>query len=327
MTARLPSPGSDDGTWGTILNDFLNQAHNPDGTIKDVGVVAAKADDNTVIHNAGNETIAGTKTFNSSPVVPTPTLGSQSANKTYVDSTVSSGAPDATTTTKGIVQLTNDLGGTATAPTVPGLATKADDSAVVHKANAETIAGVKTFSSAPIVPTPTVSTETANKGYVDGVASSGSTPDADATTKGKLQLAGDLSGTATSPTVAKVNGVTLPGTAPSAAGQVLTATSASATSWATPAAGVMLDSTSADIAPLGTQAAGSTGKAADAGHVHTMPRLDQAATPTSDISFNSHKAINVADPTIAQDAATKAYVDNQVTSIAPPPMLQPLQRA
>lgn len=33
--------------------------------------------------------------------------------------------PDASATTKGVVQLTGDLGGTATAPTVPGLSTKA----------------------------------------------------------------------------------------------------------------------------------------------------------------------------------------------------------
>lgn len=32
--ARLPVPGSDSGTWGTILNDFLGQAHNSDGTLK-----------------------------------------------------------------------------------------------------------------------------------------------------------------------------------------------------------------------------------------------------------------------------------------------------
>ena len=35
--------------------------------------------------------------------------------------------PDATTTTKGILQLAGDLGGTATAPTVPGLEDKADE--------------------------------------------------------------------------------------------------------------------------------------------------------------------------------------------------------
>lgn len=32
--SRLPSPGSDDGTWGNILNDFLGVEHNPDGTLK-----------------------------------------------------------------------------------------------------------------------------------------------------------------------------------------------------------------------------------------------------------------------------------------------------
>jgi hypothetical protein len=32
--ARLPQPGGDDGNWGNILNDFLAQAHNADGSLK-----------------------------------------------------------------------------------------------------------------------------------------------------------------------------------------------------------------------------------------------------------------------------------------------------
>jgi hypothetical protein len=32
--ARLPIPGGDKGSWGSILNDFLNTAHNSDGTLK-----------------------------------------------------------------------------------------------------------------------------------------------------------------------------------------------------------------------------------------------------------------------------------------------------
>jgi hypothetical protein len=32
--ARLPVPGADKGSWGNILNDFLNTAHNDDGTLK-----------------------------------------------------------------------------------------------------------------------------------------------------------------------------------------------------------------------------------------------------------------------------------------------------
>src|SRR5579884_4251649 len=41
--SRLPTPGSDDGTWGNILNDYLSQSLNTDGTLKDTAVTAAGA--------------------------------------------------------------------------------------------------------------------------------------------------------------------------------------------------------------------------------------------------------------------------------------------
>jgi len=84
--ARLPQPGSDTDTWGNVLNDFLSVEHNSDGSLKSTGSLAAKADDTTVVHNIGNETVAGIKTFTSSPVVPTPASSNQAASKTYVDS-------------------------------------------------------------------------------------------------------------------------------------------------------------------------------------------------------------------------------------------------
>jgi len=49
---------------------------------------------------------------------------SQKAVKTYVDATVASCAPDATDSSKGLIQLTGDLAGTLDNPTVPGLADK-----------------------------------------------------------------------------------------------------------------------------------------------------------------------------------------------------------
>jgi hypothetical protein len=143
--ARLPVPGSDNNTWGVILNDYLSASHNADGTIKDIGVIAQKY----VKPPAG---------------IPEADLDSN------VQTKLSTGAgADATTTTKGSIQLAGDLSGTATAPTVPGLAAKADDNAVVHTAGDESIADVKTFSSSPVVPLPTVGPQATNKSYVDGI--------------------------------------------------------------------------------------------------------------------------------------------------------------
>jgi hypothetical protein len=123
--SRLPTPGADSGTWGQILNDFLTTSLNEDGSLKSSAVTASGAAQNDdVVHNTGGETINGLKTFTTGPVVPTPDSGTKAANKAYVDASVSAGAPDASPSVKGILQLSGDLGGTATAPTVPGLASK-----------------------------------------------------------------------------------------------------------------------------------------------------------------------------------------------------------
>jgi hypothetical protein len=101
------------------------------------------------------------------------------------------------------------------------------------------------------------------KVYVDASVVSGA-PDATTTTKGKIQLAGDLAGTAALPVVA-------------------------------------------------TGAIGTT-KLADAAVTNT--KLDKGNIPLSGFSaaaaavdLGSNKLVNVTDPTAAQDAATKNYVD------------------
>lgn len=220
--SRLPQPGGDAGAWGTILNDFLATAHNTDGSLKNNVVQPAML-------NAGNP--------NSGQV-----LSYDSNGFTWSTPSSSGSVPDADSSVKGLVQLAGDLGGTAASPTVPGLATKADSSALsAHTSNIanphsvtkaqvglgsvdntsdvgkpvstaqQTALNLKanlvspTFSGTVTVPTPVNNTDAATKTYVDTTASTG-TPDANSTTKGKLQLTGDLGGTAASPTVPGLTG-------------------------------------------------------------------------------------------------------------------------
>lgn len=113
--SRLPNIGSDENAWGGILNDFLSVESNTDGSLKirTDGTLANLA------HTTGAESVGGVKTFTSSPLVPTPSVGGQAANKTYVDSVATSGAPNATTSATGLVQLAGDLGGVGTTATAP----------------------------------------------------------------------------------------------------------------------------------------------------------------------------------------------------------------
>ena len=108
---------------------------------------------------------------------------------------------DANVNTKGKIQLAGDLGGTAAAPTVPGLALKANTSDVTtslglkeNTSNKSTATGLG--NSDQLYPT-----QNAVKSYVDLQLASATIADADANTKGKIQLAGDLGGTAAAPTV------------------------------------------------------------------------------------------------------------------------------
>jgi len=122
--------------------------------------------------------------------------------KSYVDTKLASGnftstkssnvtITDADANTKGKIQLAGDLAGTAAVPTVPGLALKANaadvTSALALKANT---ADVTLALSAK-----------ADTAYLLTKVAAATIIDADANTKGKIQLAGDLAGTAAAPTI------------------------------------------------------------------------------------------------------------------------------
>ncbi len=58
-----------------------------------------------LVDKDSDETIAGVKTYTSSPIVPSPTTGSQAANKSYVDNGLQQGGATSTESVVGIVQL------------------------------------------------------------------------------------------------------------------------------------------------------------------------------------------------------------------------------
>jgi len=49
---RLPQPGSDSGTWGDILNEYLSQVHKSDGSLKNAIIDAPQLKPNAVTNDA-----------------------------------------------------------------------------------------------------------------------------------------------------------------------------------------------------------------------------------------------------------------------------------
>lgn len=74
---RLPIPGQDRGQWGAILNDFLLQEHNLDGSLKNSGSLGAYAP-------------LSNPTFSGSVTVPAPVQPTDAVTKAYVDAVVNS---------------------------------------------------------------------------------------------------------------------------------------------------------------------------------------------------------------------------------------------
>jgi hypothetical protein len=126
--SRLPTPGSDDNTWGDILNDFLAVSHATDGSIRS-DAVPAPQDGSITPEKLSQSYVPTSQVGVVNGIASLDGTGKVPSSQLPVGGSVA----DATSSTKGVVQLAGDLGGTAAAPTVPGLATKADDADVIHK--------------------------------------------------------------------------------------------------------------------------------------------------------------------------------------------------
>ncbi|WP_296687194.1 hypothetical protein [Flavobacterium sp.] len=183
-----------------LAGDLAGTAAAP--TVPGLALKANSSDMTTSLatkENTSNKSTDATLSSNSDVKFPT-----EKAVKTYVDVQVAGATiADASATVKGKIQLAGDLAGTAAAPTVPGLALKANSSdmttSLATKENTSNKSTDATLSSNSDVKFPT---EKAVKTYVDTAIAGATIVDADATTKGKLQLAGDLTGTAAAPVVA-----------------------------------------------------------------------------------------------------------------------------
>lgn len=164
--ARLPVPGDDKGTWGGILNDFLGVEHHPDGTLKKAiditNAQQAAADATAVAQDAQADATTALSTAQTTQT----NLGSHTSN--------TSNPHNVTKAQVGLNNVTNDA----------QLKANDLDTDVSLAANSDT----------------KIASQRAVKAYVDSNVQS--TPDADASTKGKLQLTGGLSGTAANPTIA-----------------------------------------------------------------------------------------------------------------------------
>ena len=139
--ARLPTPGGDDGNWGVILNDYLLQAHNNDGTIKDGSIAEAQLD--ASVRSKINTIASGSGTDLS---VTTSTATVVVASNTGADATL----PAATTSAAGVLTAADKtkLDGIAASATA-----NSTDATLLNRANhtgtqaIATVAGLDTALS------------------------------------------------------------------------------------------------------------------------------------------------------------------------------------
>lgn len=112
--SRLPSVGADNGTWGTVLNDFLSVSHNANGTINPSALPTASTSTAGIVQLASTtDATTGTDTTKAVTAVGVKAVGDTKANlsHTHAGSDITSGTiaatylPSSTTSAAGVVQL------------------------------------------------------------------------------------------------------------------------------------------------------------------------------------------------------------------------------
>lgn len=210
--SRLPQPGSDAGTWGSILNEFLTTSHNPDGSLKaDVVTttqLASASVDSSHLSTTVQSAIANAYTKPASGIPKSDLSLSVQQSLNNADAAVGGSVSDATATSKGIVKLAGSLAGTADAPllanasvTAATIAGGVIDTSKLTSTLQSTIASAYKLPSGGIARNDLAANVQQSLDNADA-AVSGTVPEASSTTKGTVRLTGALAGTADSPALA-----------------------------------------------------------------------------------------------------------------------------
>jgi hypothetical protein len=209
------------------------------------------------------------------------------------------------------------------------------DATVVRTTGAQSIDGVKTFTSSPVVPTPSGATDAANKSYVDSkISSSIANGTADHDTLRWDNTAGvwtnsagltvDASGnTAVAGTLGVTGAVTLANTTDSTnkdTGALIVeggvgieknlSVGVNATVGGT--LGVTGDTTLGNVTATGNMSIGGNVTLGDA----SGDSITFSGTANSDLAMGANKITGLAAPAADTDAANKLYVDNAINGLS-----------